>query len=316
MDVGAADPACRLMGRSRLTREECLASLAKYAEKHRTSHIRKAYAGLGDDCTLSRFVRVKRGFHPNVNRRQLKLPGVIRRKVFDDGRTIFHRKGVKSPRELKNVLVSAHGNAKIGRDVRKGRLFRGYHIFTLSLEERATCPRTCHHWETCYGNGMPYASRVDHRDQAALEHAIERDIVRELGRRNRAGILVRLHVLGDFFATSYVVFWARMLATYPGLAVYGYTARTSGTAIGWQINEVKKAFGQRFAVRWSDGGQRKDCTVSIKTPDQCPPGAFVCPEQAIGLTAPTPKHPEGRPILCATCGLCWNSTRNVAFLEH
>jgi hypothetical protein len=75
------------------------------------------------------------------------------------------------------VLVSGHSNVKIGRDVRKGKLFRNYWIFSLSFEERATCPSNCHHWTECYGNAMPFAKRTDHRDFQALTHAIERDIV-------------------------------------------------------------------------------------------------------------------------------------------
>lgn len=205
---------------------------------------------------------------------------------------------------MTSVLVSGHSNVKIGRDVRKGKLFRDYWIYSVSLEERATCLDTCSHWQTCYGNAMPFAKRTDHRDFAALTAAIERDIIRELSKRNRKGILVRLHALGDFFSVEYVEFWALMLAKYENLACYGYTARGLGDAIGAAVDETKTIYGRRFAIRWSDGGAPADCTVSIHKGDERPKGAFLCPEQS------------GRTAACATCGLCWETDKNIAFEAH
>lgn len=267
--------------------------------------IRKAYASKGDDCTLSRFVKVGQPHLPTqaqlletprvVSPRQLARPAVAA------GRSIFHAKGITQPGDGR-VLVSGHSNVKIGRDVRKGPL-RGYHIFTLSLEERATCPRTCHHWATCYGNGMPYAKRVDHRDRAALEAAIRRDAELELRRRGRVGILVRLHALGDFFEPAYVQFWSDLLDDEPQLAVYGYTAWSPDSPIGAAVLAAKARHGARFAVRWSNGGLDADCAVPVRSVDE-PVNAIVCPEQT------------GRTAACATCGLCWGTTRNIAFVEH
>ena len=56
------------------------------------------------------------------------------------------------------VLKDGCNNSKIGGDVLVGRL-EGAMILTLTLEERATCPRSCGHWRTCYGNQMQYARR-------------------------------------------------------------------------------------------------------------------------------------------------------------
>lgn len=264
--------------------------------------VRKAFAAQGDDVTLSRFVKEPGARKPA--RKQWKLPG------FESdpsgsiaaGRSRFHRKGVKHPNELGNVLVSGHSNVKIGRDVRKGPL-RGYWIYTLSLEERATCPRSCHHWFSCYGNGMPYAKRVDHRDPRALEAAIRRDVERLLAIKGRRGILVRLHALGDFHDAAYVGFWRAMLEEHPRLAVYGYTAWPRHTAIGQAIELTKRQHGRRFAIRWSNGGEATDCTVPVRSLEPVP-GAFICPEQT------------GKTAACATCGLCWGTDRNVAFVEH
>lgn len=268
--------------------------------------LRKAYASKGDDCTLSRWVK-----NPKPTEQQLRLldsPRVVSPRLrshpaFAAGRSIFHRSGVKPPADLRNVLVSGHSNAKIGRDVRKGPL-RGYWIYTLSLEERATCPRICHHWETCYGNNMHRAVRVDHRDPLALERAIIADVNRLLAVRGRAGILVRLHALGDFFDADYVDFWAHMLAAHDRLACYGYTAWSPDSPIGAAIDQVRREYGQRFAIRWSNGGLEQDCTVPVQHAIDAPVNSIVCPEQT-GATA-----------ACATCGLCWHTRRNIAFLEH
>lgn len=263
------------------------------------TQIRKAFASKGDDVTLSRFVKIKGGPVPPVRPKSLRLPGLGNPSI-EAGRSIFYRKGITAPGD--RVLVSGHSNVKIGRDVRKGYL-RGYWIFTLSLEERATCPRTCHHWQTCYGNGMPYAKRVDHRDPLALELAIRRNVALELGRRGRRGILVRLHALGDFFDVAYVRFWSQLLDEYPNLAVYGYTAWPLASPIGRAILSAKMRHGERFRLRWSNGPHDRDCATPIRSVDAAV-NAIVCPEQT------------GRTAACATCGLCWGTTRNIAFLEH
>lgn len=276
--------------------------------------VRKAFASKGDDTTLSRFVKLttserqakaeqRKPGVPGRKPSQLWLPD-LRHKALENAVSIFHRKGVHSVDSLNHILVSGHNNVKIGRDVRKGKLFRDYWIYTVTLQERATCPRSCHHWQDCYGNNMPWAKRADHSDCLALQAAIERDIVRLLSVKGRAGILVRLHALGDFFSVEYVEFWGDMLAKYPNLACYGYTARGLGDPIGAAISEIKTAYGRRFAVRWSDGGAPTDCTVSVHAGDDRPTNAFMCPEQS-GATA-----------ACATCGLCWSTDKNVAFVGH
>lgn len=284
-----------------MSRAEAEASLARYNAKHPgQTHIRKAYAGLGDDTTLSRFVKIGK-VERKPKARNRHLPG-FGHPAVEAGRSLFHRNGVKEPDELGNMLVSGHVNVKIGRDVRKGRLFRGYWIYTLTLEERATCPRTCSHWTSCYGNNMPWARRV--RQGPRMLRKIEVELAKLLKQRGRAGILVRLHALGDFYSPEYVAFWDAMLRVHPRLAIYGYTARRRGDPIGDAIAIVKARHGQRFAVRWSDGGEPDDCTVSIMDAADVPAGAFVCPEQTYRTAA------------CATCGLCWNTTKNVAFVEH
>lgn len=262
--------------------------------------VRKAYASKGDDTTLSRFVKVP-GVKPPPKPKQAWLTGT-RFEASIEGRSVFYRKGVKPPDA--KPLVSGHCNAKIGRDVRKGKLFRGYWIFTLTLEERATCPRTCFHWDTCYGNNMPFAKRISHEDEEALYTSIRGQVAQELNRSGRKGVLVRLHALGDFFWIDYIKFWEDMLLENPRLAVFGYTAWPQGEPMGDMIASMKRLFGRRFAIRWSGPGAGKDRAIPIMNAKNCPPTAFVCPEQTYKTAA------------CATCGLCWNTDKNVAFLEH
>ena len=314
-DLSASQIALRLPGRTRnsIIGKAHALGLVKPARTKRgsrndstTGRVRKAFASKGDDTTLSRWV--KQG-PPLVEQLELVSgprqvdPRLLARPEVVAGRSRFHRKGITDPAEAPHVLVSGHSNAKIGRDVRVKR-HRGYWIYTLSLEERATCPRTCHHWATCYGNNMPYANRFDHRDPAALTAAIDRDLVRLLGMRGRVGILVRLHALGDFFSPEYVAFWLAKVLQYPRLAVFGYTARQPGTPIGDAIVAAREFAGfERFAVRHSDGQGDQDCTQSVRAVDEAV-NSIVCPEQ-LGKTA-----------ACATCGLCWTTRRNIAFLEH
>ena len=271
--------------------------------KELLTNVRKAYKSKGDDSTLSRFVKLTKDerTHTKLGRKQWKLPGIVKpNSSIALGRSIYFRKGVKRVAELKNVLVSGHNNVKVGRDVRKGAL-RGYWIYTLSLEERATCPATCEHWQTCYGNNMPYAKRVEHGD--ALTKQLAKEIPGLLNVKGRVGVLIRLHALGDFYSVSYVRFWDRMLKAHPNLSIYGYTARRLDDPIGYAIARLKARHGARFAIRYSDGGHDDDCTVSVREP-VAPPGAFLCPEQT------------GKTAACATCALCWGTKRNVAFIEH
>lgn len=269
--------------------------------------VRKAYASRGDDATFSRWVKIKRS--PRVREAQMTLidsprvidPKLLRRPAIKAGRSLFHVKGVKPVAAYNRLLVSGHCNVKIGRDVRKGKL-RGYFIYTLSFEERATCPRTCHHWVTCYGNNMPYANRIDHTDPA-LFAALERDVEHFLSIKGRVGILVRLHALGDFFSAEYVRFWQTMLAAHPRLAVYGYTAWPPDSDIGKAVARAKDRYGDRFAIRWSNGGGAVDCTVPVQSVDEAV-NAIVCPEQIDRVDG------------CGKCALCWGTRRNIAFLEH
>lgn len=266
--------------------------------------VRKAYKSKGDDSTLTRFV--KTGAHgtaenPRKQRRQPRLPGIGTAAFINDGRTKFG-KSVKAVDQVSHLLVTGHSNVKIGRDVRKA-MHRGYWIYTLSLEERKTCPMSCKHWQTCYGNNMPFAKRIDHTDPQFLP-ALEGEIAALLNVGGRVGILVRLHALGDFFSVEYARFWRRMMERHERLAIYGYTARPADGPIGIELRDMNRDFGNRCMVRFSDGGLPTMSTASIGDETGKPADAFICPEQT------------GKTRCCATCGACWSTTKNVAFMEH
>lgn len=259
------------------------------------SGVRKASAKLGDDTTFTRWVmdgRIGKQHSP-------RLPGLELGFALE-GRTKFPTRVV--PPEARNMLVSGHSNIKIGRDVRQGK-FLGYWIYTLSLEERKTCPTACSHWQSCYGNNMPFAKRVDHTDPDFLP-MLEENIARLLAVRNRPGILIRLHALGDFYSPYYVGFWDRMLSLHPQLAIFGYTAWLRDTDIGQTVDELVDKYPDRAMIRFSNGGYNSRSTVPIVDEVDCPPGAFVCPEQTEQFEA------------CGKCGACWSTLKNVAFLAH
>src|SRR5262249_32616397 len=140
--------------------------------------------------------------------------------ALSEARTIFPTT-VASPWDADRLLVSGHNNRKLGAHVTKGE-WKGFPIYHLTLEERASCPRSCLRWADCYGNAVHMARRHDHRGDNFLDFL--RAELWMLARANRDGFVVRLHTLGDFYSMDYVAFWAEMIDTLPMLHVFGYTA--------------------------------------------------------------------------------------------
>jgi hypothetical protein len=202
---------------------------------------------------------------------------------------------------LLNVLVSGKNHWKIGDRIAKGK-WLGFPIYTLTLEERATCPVSCAHWRSCYGNHMNWAKRVAHGP--AFEDRLEHELA-ILQYRHPGGFAVRLHVLGDFYSVGYVEKWSRWLDSFPALHVFGFSARWSaGDEIGGALIALVERRWDRFAIRFSNAPVDECSTVSIEHPFQKPDDAVVCPQQT------------GDTASCGSCGLCWNSRKRVAFLRH
>lgn len=217
--------------------------------------------------------------------------------AYRAGNSIFPSR-VFAPGEVRRVLKDGHQSRKIGKEVRKGAR-KGWPIFTLTLEERATCPRTCTEWGTCYGNNMQAAERIEHGDE--LTDALEAELY-ALARKHPSGFMVRLHVLGDFYSEAYVEFWARMLDELPPLHVFGFTARLPGTAIGDALAPLIERQWERFAIRVSGGKTDLKAAEIVESGDDS--HSIICPAQT------------GATECCATCALCWHSTRSIAFRRH
>lgn len=213
-------------------------------------------------------------------------------------RTLFLARVVPSSAPDRLLKSGVHAR-KIGSHVTKGK-WRGLPIFTLTLEERATCPETCRNWTICYGNRMNWSERVAHDD--GLMPRLEAEIA-DLAREFRRGFVLRLHVLGDFFSTAYVDFWGRQLLKHRGLRIFGYTAWQQDTPIGDAVAALREAFGERFAIRHSDARPSVFGTKTITTAGDAG-GAVTCPAQT------------GRSECCGTCALCWSTPKTIAFLEH
>ena len=215
-------------------------------------------------------------------------------------RTI-HPKSLQEVKPTSNLLKSAAHNGKVGKGagiITRGRL-AGQPLFSLTLEERATCPLTCERLAECYGNATPFAHRFSHGIE--LESKL-REEVAELAKLYRNGFLVRLHILGDFYSVEYVKLWAELLTMYPMMTIYGYTARLVGTPIGNAIAALRIQSPNRFWVRFSQS-EKYNGGANI----------FAAQEGTVGITCPEQTE---KTKSCLTCGLCWAISSTIIFLDH
>ena len=217
-----------------------------------------------------------------------------------DARTLFPSTVVANTRSIA-VIKSGVNSRKIGGEVLKGK-WRGFPIFTLTLEERATCPATCALWRGCYGNKMQYAQRMS--SGADLEWRLRREVA-GLALDHKRGFAVRLHNLGDFYSVEYVQMWRELLDRYEPLHVFGYSARWHlSDPVARELADVVARHWDRFAVRFSNAPGETRNTITIAKPNKRPEDAILCPEQV------------GKTESCSTCGLCWSTDRRIAFLRH
>lgn len=215
-----------------------------------------------------------------------------------EGRTLFPTT-VVDPFPGARPLIAGINSRKIGSHVTKGP-WSGLPIFTLTLEERKTCPRTCQQWRSCYGNKMHYAKRwnVFHKN-------FEQQLLAQIAllvNANPKGIVVRLHVLGDFVTAKYARFWHFLLCNFPELRVFGYTAYHPSSPKGREVENMNARFPDRCAIRFSG----IEAAV-VKKDDKLPRDFIVCPAQT------------NKTDCCGTCGLCWSPAardKTIAFIEH
>lgn len=215
--------------------------------------------------------------------------------ALSEHRTVFPYR-VKTVTEVKRVLQSVANNSKLGNGVpmvAKGK-WRGMAAFSLTLEERATCPSTCTMWADCYGNNVRFATRISNEDPGALMAQIEGEVRALL--RTYGKILTRPHVLGDFFSVEYARFWADLVRRYPGLHIFGFTQWPRDSDIGRAVQAINSEDPERVWIRFSNAGGPMSANVEGE--------GIQCPEQ-IGKTAS-----------CMSCGLCWSTTHPIAFKRH
>lgn len=215
------------------------------------------------------------------------------------GTSLFREGRLASSRFAEEpVFKSGVNNRKIGSHVAKGK-WSGYPIFTLTLEERATCPRTCVHWLDCFGNKMNWPTRF--MADADLIPAIEHELIEFSEKYNN--FVIRLHVLGDFFSVHYVNQWLAWIQRFPGLHVYGYTAWLPDTPIGALIAQTAEENWERFAIRTSNHEGLRS-TLTQYTDGVAREDGIVCPAQT------------GKTECCGTCALCWQTQERIIFLAH
>lgn len=215
-----------------------------------------------------------------------------------EGRTLFPSRVVWAEDTLR-LLKSGMNQRKIGAKIVKGR-WRGFPVYCLTLEERATCPSQCEHWRSCYGNNMHRAERI--ANDRLFEDVLW-DELEELQQRHPGGFAVRLHVLGDFYSFAYVDLWRRALDAFPALHCFGFTRRwaADGDTIGWILLGMVRDHWDRFAIRFS-GVEAPFGATSFEKGEA--PAGIPCPAQS------------GKTDCCGTCALCWTTTKPIAFEQH
>ncbi len=220
--------------------------------------------------------------------------------ALSEHRTVFPYR-VKTVTEVKRVLQSVAHNSKLGNGVpvvAKGK-WRGMAAFTLTLEERATCPSTCTMWADCYGNNLRFATRISSDDMPALQARVEqelRGLLRTYGR-----VLIRLHVLGDFVSAEYAKFWGTLVHANPGLHLFGFTAWGRDSEVGEVLSSLNETSAGRVWIRFSNSGGPMSANVIGRGYED---DGIQCPEQI------------GKTDSCMTCGICWSTEKPVSFLPH
>jgi hypothetical protein len=148
---------------------------------------------------------------------------------------------------------------------------------------------------------MMFAHRIEHGPE--LEKRIKSEVEELCG--TYRGVIIRLHVLGDFYSEMYVMLWGQLLAKYSNLAIWGFTGHSPKSLIGKTIGWVRAKFGDRFAVRFSNAPKYK---FSANSADLFKPEknkSVICPEQT------------GATESCATCTICWAAKdMQVLFMTH
>lgn len=205
----------------------------------------------------------------------------------------IHPRAKRSPVDTA-ILKSVSGNNKMGKGsniITKGK-WAGMPMFQMSLEERATCPTNCKQWASCFANNMAFAHRIDHTHPEFLAK-LDAEIA-GVTAKYRHGVVIRPHVIGDFYSPEYAQFWMNQIDKHKNLHLFGFTHRARDSDIGLIIQHANQS--DRIWIRFSDQGGDMSANVEGE--------GFPCPEQT------------GKTESCLTCGACWGTTRAVSFKHH
>ena len=218
--------------------------------------------------------------------------------------TTIYKKNIHDLDEYKFKIIKDSKNIKLGKKVIKG-MYNNYKLKTVTLIERKTCPADCVHWDDCYGNNMPFAHRIDHKDQNLLQKRIYNELLNSTNQL----LLIRLHVLGDFFNVKYVKFWSIMLNTFKNIALYGYTANNINSKIELSRDIAKEIiklnYNKHSHIRFSNDLNNPFSANSYDIVKPVKGKSILCPVQ------------ENKTANCGTCGLCWNQkTQSIIFKTH
>ena len=218
--------------------------------------------------------------------------------------TTIYKKNIHDLDEYKFKIIKDSKNIKLGKKVIKG-MYNNYKLKTVTLIERKTCPADCVHWDDCYGNNMPFAHRIDHKDQNLLQKRIYNELLNSTNQL----LLIRLHVLGDFFNVKYVKFWSIMLNTFKNIAIYGYTANNINSKIELSRDIAKEIIKLNYSkhshIRFSNDLTNSFSANSYDIVKPIKGESILCPVQ------------ENKPANCGTCGLCWNQKeQQIIFKTH
>jgi hypothetical protein len=148
---------------------------------------------------------------------------------------------------------------------------------------------------------MPFAHRIEHGPALELRIADELGVLLE---KYPEGIVIRLHVLGDFYSLRYIKFWERMLVEFPTLCIFGYTGHPPASRLGKAMLILNLRYAERCVVRYSRSKESTGMGNLYAADESFEGAAFDCPEQS------------GKVDSCADCGLCWASTKTVRFQTH
>ena len=207
------------------------------------------------------------------------------------GRTMYVST-VHDVADVSSILKPGSYSPKLGDKIAKGEE-KGRRIYSLALEERATCPTTCLQWNTCYGNNSPYIHRINHLDPAFLP-ALRKELTSLTAKRR---IAIRLHTLGDFYSKEYVGFWQEACGVLgDAIFLFGFTAWPPNSDIFRAVDLLNRT-NRNVNIRYSGIN-----TEAVKTKEEA--NGIVCPAQT------------GATDCCGTCALCWQSDALISFIEH